>query len=453
MPKSICCSIPFKALISYVFFEVLLVAVLFLLYTRYANWGIPLDKVISFVCVSFVSLSVVLYEFVYVKSGPLTPIFAYSIFVFLFGYSFLPLNTTNISLDVYTILLLITSVFFFIIGIGCGKLLKITYIPSFRIRNGVFLLRWITYLGVIVFIIESAILGYIPIFGMFTKDVYGDSVKNALPFIHYFVQLANVVPVWCYILYKEGKIDKRLTKRLSFIAIFISVNSLSRQGWLLTILCFSIAYMYYNVISKKKIIIIGVSFILLFGLIGTIRSLSIIKDDRSELQYLKDYAQTEYDANVLETYLALYSTNNFSTFKQLAENSDKEDYRAFGAYTLRPFYSITFLNKFSIFDIQAEFDSLSRLGTYAIDPYLDFGICGIVILNFFYGFFSGYSYKNYRKKDYRWIMPWCAMVYCILMSAFTNYFNTLFIWLIIVFNFIVTSTHRNTDKATTAFLP
>lgn len=204
--------------------------------------------------------------------------------------------------------------------------------------------------------------------------------------------------------------------------------------------------MFYYVLSKKKFLIVLFLTLILFLGIGAIRLLTITYDDRSNVEYLKDYSDIDYDANLVEVYLGLYSTNNFTTLKRFVKTADDANYLGLGVYTFKPVFTLLGLSKFDSFDINKDLDSFSALGTYAIEPYLDFGLIGVIFINLFYGIFVSYTYKRYREGKERWIVPWGVMAFCLVMAAFTNFFNTFFVWFVLTLNFLILAPSNNYGK-------
>ncbi len=426
-----------KGLFIFFLFAIILLFALFRLEKRYLSWGIDIENLIYFEMISGMSLVVMFLSFNN-KKNPINPYFLYSIFVFLLGYSFVPLNSNSNLLNRYTLLLLILTVFFFLIGLFCGSKLRLQVVPlKISINSRIFIFWGTLILSVLVFFLECARIGYIPILNVLSMDVYGDTNANLIPVLHYFVLAANIIPIWAYLLYKHGSISKRKRNIAILISLFIIMNSLSRQMWLLSLICIGFCYMFIHRIPRWKLLICMLIPVFLFLAMGAIRLITKISDGRSNVEYLRDYSSTQYDVNLLEAYMGLYSSNNFTKFDTFVCKSDEVNYRGYGVYTLRPVYTLLLLNRFEEFDINPDFDSFTSLATYAIEPYLDFGILGVIILNFIYGFFSAYVYCRYEKKFYRWIIPWGCIAFCILMGAFTNYFNTFFIWFVITLNFLI----------------
>lgn len=427
-------------LLLYKILSVIMVAIfMYFLANRYMNWGINLYSVYVFFFISGISLIVMINSFISNECKKvLNPYSIYCFFIFLLGYSFIPLSNLNEKMDMYVFLILFFTVLFFLFGIYIGRKIKIRFVPlSIKGYNRLLIFRLSFILSIIVFLLECARVGFIPVFYILSTNVYKQMNDNAIPILHYFVQLANILPLWAYILYKREVISVKERNIVLTICIFIILNSLSRQMWVLTIICFGMYYMYYYILSKKRLLIMAVTTFTLFLLIGAIRLLTVTYNDSSDVDYLKRYSQIDYDVTLVEAYVGLYSTNNFTTFKQFVYKADATDYLGLGVYTLRPIYTLLGLNQFEDFDINEDLNSFSDLGTYAVEPYLDYGIFGVVIVNFLYGLFVAYTYKQYQERRERWIIPWAVMAFCIIMAAFTNFFNTFFVWLVLLLNFLI----------------
>lgn len=428
------------------FFACLGVIFIYICWRRYVEWGIPHSLVNSFALISIISIIVILYSFIY-KNNPFTPYTVYSLFIFLFAYSFIPFNSSNEGLDAYCLLIFFLTILFFIIGIFIGENIKSRF-RFLRVTNKsrLFIFNCVVAFSIVVFLLECIKIGFIPIQKILSTDVYSLMNDNAIPILHYFVQAVYIIPIWAHLLYKNKFITKRKRNKIIFISLFIIINYLSRQMWLLSIICIGIMYLYYKRLSIRKLILFSILPLIIFLLLGAIRLATVVRDDRNNVEYLKAYANTQYDANLLEVYIGLYSTNNFTTFKKFVSESDRMEYRGYGVYTFRPLYTILLLNQIKEFDINDRFNSFAALGTYAIEPYLDFGLLGVVIVNLLYGVIVGYIYKRYKQKQYRWIIPWGLMIYCMIMSSFTNYYNTFFIWFIIAVNFFILPIHVPRNK-------
>lgn len=403
---------------------------------RYLQWGIDAASIFRFEIIGCFAIGTMLFSFR--RGNPITPYFLYSFFILLLGFSFIPLNQYNENLNSYDFILLALTVFFFLGGIYCGEKVHLNIIPiPIPVRYRLMFFWGVAVLSILIFLLECVKLGFIPLTKMLSMNVYHAMNDNAIPVLHYFTQAAYIVPIWACLLCKKKYLSKKKRNVIIALELFVVFNSLSRQMWLLLLIGLGLYYMYYYVVSKRRLLLFVAIAVGMFMVIGAIRLSTIISDNRSNTEYLRAYAGTQYETNLIETYIALYSTNNFTTFKNYVQESDKQGYRGYGVYTLRPIYTMTLLNRMSCFDINPTYDAFSALGTYAIDPYLDFGIYGVVFLNFLYGFIVAFAYKKYERKNYRWIVPWGVLAFCVLMAAFANFFNTFFVWLILMLNFLV----------------
>lgn len=437
-----------KSLLLKIINIIAVIVLMYLLANRYMSWGINEYSVLMFASISGFAMVMLINSLIGIGNKVIiTPNTVYFLFVFLFGYSFIPLSNANEQIEIDTFIVLFFSVFFFLTGIYIGKGIKLKISPlpiQTNIRILIFRLTFI--FSFIVFLLECARVGFIPLFNMFSVNVYEQMSENAIPILHYFVQMVNILPILAYILHKKNLISSNERNIVLAGCAFIMLNSLSRQTWVLTIICFGVYYMFYYVLSKKKFLIVLFLTLILFLGIGAIRLLTITYDDRSNVEYLKDYSDIDYDANLVEVYLGLYSTNNFTTLKRFVKTADDANYLGLGVYTFKPVFTLLGLSKFDSFDINKDLDSFSALGTYAIEPYLDFGLIGVIFINLFYGIFVSYTYKRYREGKERWIVPWGVMAFCLVMAAFTNFFNTFFVWFVLTLNFLILAPSNNYGK-------
>lgn len=50
---------------------------------------------------------------------------------------------------------------------------------------------------------------------------------NTIPILHYFVQVANITPIWAYLLWKKEFLSKKKGIYVLLYSLFIIFNSLS----------------------------------------------------------------------------------------------------------------------------------------------------------------------------------------------------------------------------------
>lgn len=410
----------------------------YFLSNRYTGWAeVEQNHVFAFILLFFIAVTVVYWSYIKEKYV-INPYSCYSIFIFFWGFSFLQINSKQVSLDYYSIYLLVLSILFFFIGVFLVdriQAINFTLRVSKTNRKRIFFFAF--FLSVITFLLEVISFGYVPLFRMFVVDIYNETNTKLFPLLHYFVMMSAIFPTWAFLLKKQQMITNKQYNIILLISMFILFNFLSRQLLLMFFFCFLFAYLYYNAISLLKMSLILLLPLIMFLSLGYIRLLTGIGDHTSQLDYLQDYAGTRHEANLLETYGALYASNNFTTFKEFVDKSSEEVYNGYGVYTFRPLITLSLVDKFGFAKINESYNSAKALATYAIEPYLDFSLFGVVICNIFYGFLSGYYYRLYKRKKQTAIVPWSILVFCIIMTPFTNYFNMFFVWLILFLNIAI----------------
>ncbi|RZL62215.1 MAG: hypothetical protein EOO93_09865 [Pedobacter sp.] len=148
--------------------------------------------------------------------------------------------------------------------------------------------------------------------------------------------------------------------------------------------------------------------------------------------FLRDYGDITKPTNIIETYLSLYGAVNFTSGNGIVSDALRDDYTSFGLYTARPVLTLLPVDKNAIYP--PLYSSYTKLGTYLVDPFLDFRWVGVICMNFLYGLFAMNSFKHYAAKNGEYyIVEWSLFIFCIFMCAFTNFFHMFFV----VFFFIV----------------
>lgn len=371
----------------------------------------------------------------------LNPITLICLFMFSLSYSFIKLSTHQIELSSKTLYILYLSVFFYLLFASFKKIktaptILVNFSPSTR-KN---LLIGITIFGFIVYVFECLKSGYIPIFSMTSKNTYDDAVANVFTFFHYAVIILTAVPAWAYILYKEKIILKKMFIRISFVATFVTFNYLSKQTILFFMICSLCVYLLYNKINIKRYLNIS---IILVSVMLSVNYLRISSFDQSNVtdstQFLKDVAGIESykNVNLTEAMLIEYSSKRFSALEDMREYTDYQNFLGLGIYTLKPFTSLLFLEKTGTIKVDPRLDSITRVGTFVIDPYMDFGLIGVVILSSFYGFLTNRYYYQYLDNFRDAPIKYAVMIQFLVMAVFINYMNTFFVWTVFFINKLV----------------
>ncbi|MDP4292746.1 MAG: hypothetical protein Q8908_16820, partial [Bacteroidota bacterium] len=156
-----------------------------LLYSRYLNMGIEPGAVTRFIAVWFIACLILLGATYYFKNA-LNPINFYVIFILCYGFNFLKLSADSTDLSPATHLVLILSIVFFILGIILGNKLK-TEPRVLMNRQSKATIFYATYVCIVLtFILEVRTFGYLPLFKIFSVDVYKETNEKLVSFLHYF---------------------------------------------------------------------------------------------------------------------------------------------------------------------------------------------------------------------------------------------------------------------------
>ena len=408
-----------------------------LLISRYASWGCTMEELIPYGIFLFLAESVSVFSVVKFKQF-INPFTIYSFFIYIDGFSFLIISDRQVGYDINFILIITLSIVSFIIG-GLVAMKTFAFslqniIPPLSQRISLFFLLFLVIAGIGVFALEVGQLGYLPVFNLANAAVYEDLNENEVTPLHNFIVLNSVLPAMFFITYKKGTIRFWQFLLLTCVCGFIILNFFSRQIIVLFFFSLLMAYSYYKRIPLLRLFSIGAVCVVLFIVLGQLRSSSDENANSISVNdFLRDYGDITKPTNILETYLSLYGGVNFSAGDAIVHDAIRDGYVSYGAYTVRPVMTLLPVDKNALYPIL--YSSYTKIGTYMIDPYLDFRWFGVIGLNFLYGLFSMNSFKNYLAKNGEYyIVEWSLFIFCIFMCAFTNFFHMFFVAFFFIVN-------------------
>ena len=428
---------------KYVFAGFILLCIFeLILVFRYAEMGV-MTNIIGFILVIFFSIFIFSISIQRWKEI-INPISLYFLFIFGFGYSLLNLSKYVKPYSTLSIIVIILSIFSYI----SGALLNIRFKSPFNAirfsqKSSLFIYYGILLISVISFLYEIYHIGYLPILKVFRFDIYNDVNTKLVSFVHYFVMLFGIFPAWTYILVKKRRLNRIFFLSVLLFSVFVILNYLSRQIIILLLLSFLVSYTFYNKVQIRKIIIFSILIIGVFFLIGQIRmaQLDSIKKNSGYTanRMLQNYAGIKSETNLIESTYTLYSSIRYNALNELINKARKNHYFGYGKYVFRPLVSIAFLDRIGIIDYESEYNVNSAVATYAIDPFLDFGILGVICFGFFYGLISTHFYTNYKSGKEQYIISWSIIIFCLIMTPFLNYFSSFFVFLVWALNKLIIS--------------
>jgi len=385
----------------------------------------------------------------------LNPISIISVFGLAFAYYFLYLSKNQERLSTETIYCITLFLIFYYLGTlirvkkANPKILDLTTInPKFHY----YITNFFLVAGTIVASIEFVITGGIPLFLSIVKNqnIYGKVFL--IPFLHNFVMFLALLPSIYYVLLTKKILSKKRFYVYTLLVIFILLNFLSRQILILGVLFYFFTFVKVKKLNINKLLIrFSIVSSFLFILIGNLR-ISNMNKDIDPNDYLKIYSNIHKDIEtvILETTFNLYATQNINTLNEFIEKTKNYDY---GKNVSKPLIKLFFLDKVEVFDYDPEFDSFKELATIVAEPYLDFGVLGVIFFAFFYGIIAKISYIKYHYGEtMSSIINYATIIFCIFMGVFTNFFNIFFIWFIFIVSNVVFKTlyysnnFNNNDK-------
>lgn len=372
----------------------------------------------------------------------INPITLICLFLFAFSYSFIKFSNDQIDLSIWTISIIYTSIFSYVIFASMRQFnSKPLLFFDLKPVKRKYLLIIVFISGIVVFIFECLKAGYIPILNFTSRDTYADAVTNVFGFFHYAILLQTAVPAWSYILYKERIIIRKTFIRISIIATFITFNYLSKQTVLFFMLCGLTTYLFYNKVNFKRFLNVSILFIAVMYMVNYFRSSNFnLENTGTSTEYMKSISGVEKgkDININEAMLIEYSSKRFSALEEMRAYADEHNYIGLGIYTFKPVTSLFLLEKTGIITIDPNLNTIGKVGTFVIDPYLDFGILGVIILSAFYGLLANRYYFHYLDAFRDAPVKFAVILQFLIMAVFINYINTFFIWTILFFNKLIT---------------
>jgi oligosaccharide repeat unit polymerase len=412
-----------------------------LLTYRYINLGIAHTQVLCFSFYYSIATFAFFLSRIRFKSA-VNPISLFVPFLFLLSYSFIQLSDEQVTYSLKTFLVINISIVMYILFASISYSYK--PIKLFILDNNLkrFLFYFICIMAFLTFVAECLIFGYIPMFNFSGLDVYNETNAKLLPFLHYFITLMGFVPAWAYIYLKETVISKREYRFFVFISLLILFNYLSKQSFLLLGVSFFISYTFYNKVNLMFLFKSIIAIVILFLFTGYLRLDSEMSVSAAE--YFRAVSGIKNDnISLFEALFVEYSSKRFSVLDEMVNFSDKIGYLGFGIYTFRPLISLFLMEKLNVIQRITELDSERRVGTFLIDPYLDYGLIGVFVITSFYGYLASRYFSQFKEKYPEAIIKFSIILFCILMGMFVNYFNTMFIWLGLLFNKILMSGLQN----------
>lgn len=401
------------------------------------NLALNVDASVSYALFG-ITLIYALIVFGYFKFGALiNPISLLLPFVFGFYYYGFYLADKQTELSLNTIAAVGCFILFYVLGtFPRFPVLEQICVRVSQANLNLTAVLFVYIIGLVVFVLECVINGALPLYVLLVLkvDIYSD--LKFIPMLHYFVILHAIIPAVLYYAKRKGYLNGFWFFILTFGSFFILFNNLSRQIIILCVLCVFFVYVTANRLRADALLIKAtLVFVVIFFGLGQLR-VAAINDDISPTEYIKIYSGVpqHFDINLFDATFNLYAAVNFHTLNEIIASTEGVEGHGYGKFMFKPVLTIfkaddAFQVNYSVLQ-----DSFLRLGTVVADPYLDFGILGVVVLAFLYGLFSAQVFRLFSAGQNLGItLVWAVNVFVMVMAVFTNFYNLLFVWACMVF--------------------
>lgn len=274
------------------------------------------------------------------------------------------------------------------------------------------------------FILEAAVLGYIPFFVRGVPHAYSYFHISG---VHYFTVSCVLVPSMTVVLFVTEKQMSRGMKAAALAAALISllipVLCVSRFQLIFAVILAVLTYMQVSGIKKLRYLFMAAGALVpLYVILSVARS--------HDVAYLNGIFEMKYaEMPIFITQPYMYIANNYDNFNCLVEQLPAH---TFGVKSLFPLWALTGL-KFLVpelvaFPIYTTKEELTTV-TLFYDAYYDFGLLGVVCFAAVLGILSAWLMKRVSGKGNPfWQVFYGQAALYFMLSFFTTWYSNPTTW-------------------------
>ena len=325
------------------------------------------------------------------------------------------------------------------------------FLENFNAKNvilGIFVVSFVS------FIIEVAVLKFIPLFSFGTPHAY--STFHIFG-IHYITTLYFLMPGLAILNLSDRAHTVRPRVLLIFSVVYAVVMSLmlvSRALLIMTVVMAGLAYIMRahsrlcdfveltpmikkgaslnNLWGKKYIVPV----VILICFIGLYISITVLRSH--SVSYLNDIFEMKENTPIFITQPYMYLTQGFENLNYLVTHNERF---TFGRRTLAPLFSLLRTKKYFPLVTEAPFYQIKlELTSKPIiyDLYYDFSMIGTFIIMFIIGYIvKKIEIKNYKEDNIYYNLFFCLICYYLLFSFFQSYLSLLDTWFYLIFTYLL----------------
>ena len=277
-------------------------------------------------------------------------------------------------------------------------------------------------LCIIIFLIEAIILGYIPLFSTEMGAYMDFHIKG----LHYFTVSIIIVPI-ISLIYKNQNGKKKVYLWI-ILSIAIPIVIVSRQLLILAVFLILITiHQLYIKLSKKTLIIVSSLLLIMFVLSSYVR--------HQDLEYIHEVANMKYKDPSILTQPYMYVVMNFENMANIIEKVEKFE---LGKNTFFPIFAFTNMKYYFDYAIKSELliSPYFTTTTYLSNLFYDFGVFGIVVFNFLFGFLAAHINKIVKNNKIH-LFSFGILCFTLLFSFFEPWYSNPSLWFDIVIFYII----------------
>ncbi len=274
------------------------------------------------------------------------------------------------------------------------------------------------------FLLEAAVLGYVPFFLRGVPHAYSYFHISG---VHYFTVSCVLVPSMAVLslAYGEniGKKQKAITMLAVFLALMVPILCVSRFQLIFAVFLAVLTYM--QVSGKKKI---GYLFAAVLALLPLYVILTIARSH--DVAYLNGiFEMKNENTPIFITQPYIYIANNYDNFNCLVRELPKHSLGMKGLFPLWALTGLKFIRPelaaYPIFTTKEELTTV----TLFYDAYYDFGIAGVFFFAAVQGVFSAWLMERVRRPGNPfWQLLYSQAAMYLMLSFFTTWYSNPSTW-------------------------
>lgn len=353
------------------------------------------------------------------------------LFVWLFaiGLSALKLHPLQVAWKKETWICLWGSVVFFIVGYNLARRLKIVA-PRIKVKHVSEYRMIILYsFGIFsVFVLEVIAAGTVPLFSS-NMSAYANF---GLPYLHYITVSSVLITPFSIVYLFFNRVSKTkllVLAAVNIVMLMIPVLIVSRQLLILGLLFCFFTIMELKGTSRIPFKTIGIC------MIGIIIGWAFLSNSRNQNdEYIKYVFHLDDKMSVSSYQMYMYLAFNIDNFNDAVNNIQGH---SIVLHSLNPLLTLTgtkgIISSLVSEQMPTRFLPVFTTYSFLLSPYEDLGVLGVMLYCAGIGLLTGlFEKKNLEQKNVKTIVLHVVVNYCLIFSFFSSFLSNTSIWVYII---------------------